>query len=71
MVLHRGGFTFIPNSAVKEGILSNLVSHLFTNNSEVLLYIQKKNGSQTYTHIQQLKSESETPLVVLQNTNSG
>ncbi|CAB4005291.1 Hypothetical predicted protein [Paramuricea clavata] len=71
MVLHGGGFTFIPKSAVKEGTLPNLVSQLFTNHSEVLLYIQKKDGRQTYTHIEQLKEKSQTPLVVLQNTNSG
>ncbi|CAB4015897.1 Hypothetical predicted protein [Paramuricea clavata] len=71
MILHGGGFTFIPKSAVKNGTLSNFVSQLFTNHSEVLLYILKKDGSQTYTHIQQLKEKSQTPLVVLQNTNSG
>jgi hypothetical protein len=64
MVLHGGGFTFIPKSAIKNGTLPNLVSQLFTNHSEVLLYIQKKDGSQTYTHIQQLKEKSQTPLVV-------
>jgi hypothetical protein len=71
MVLHGGGFTFIPKSAVKEGTLPNLVSQLFTSHNEVLLYIQKKDGSQTYTRIQQLGEQSQTPLVVLQNINSG
>ncbi|CAB4008412.1 Hypothetical predicted protein [Paramuricea clavata] len=71
MVLHGGGFTFIPKSAVKNGTLPNLVSQLFTNYYEVLLYIQKKDGSQTYTHIQQQEEQSQKPLVVLQNTNSG
>ena len=71
MVLHGGGFTFIPKSAVRSGTLPNLVSQLFTNNNEVLLYIQKKDGSQTYTHIRQLAEESQTPFVVLQNTHSG
>ena len=71
MALHGGGFTFIPTSAVKEGNLPNLVSQLFTNRYEVLLYIQKKDGSQTYTHIQQQEKQSQKPLVVLQNTNSG
>jgi hypothetical protein len=59
MALHGGGFTFIPKSDVKEGTLPNLVSQLFTNYSEVLLYIQKKDGSQTYTHIQQLEEKSQ------------
>ncbi|CAB3997382.1 Hypothetical predicted protein [Paramuricea clavata] len=71
MVLHGGGFTFIPKSAVKKGTLPNLVSQLFTNHAEVLLYIQKKNGSQIHTHIRQLKEQPQTPLIVLQNTNSG
>ena len=71
MALHGGGFTLIPKSAVRLGTLPNLVSQLFTNHSEVLLFIQKKNGSQTYTLIQQLGKESHTPLVVLQNTHSG
>jgi hypothetical protein len=71
MILHGGGFTFIPKSAVKKGTLPNLVSQLFTNHYEVLLYIQKKDGSQSYTYIQQLEEKSQTHLVVLQNTNSG
>ncbi|CAB3993405.1 Hypothetical predicted protein [Paramuricea clavata] len=70
MVLYGGGFTFIPKSAVKKGTLPKLVSQLFTNHSEVLLYIQKKDGSQTYTHIRQLEEKSQTPLVVLQNTHT-
>ena len=71
MVRHGGGFTFIPKSAVKKGTLPNLVPQLFLNQSEALLYIQKKDGSQTFTLIRQLEAESHTPLVVLQNTNSG
>jgi hypothetical protein len=42
-----------------------------TTSYEVLLYIQKKDGSQSYTYIQQLEEKSQTHLVVLQNTNSG
>ena len=71
MVLHGGGFTFIPKSAVRLGTLPDLVSQLFTSYNEVLLYIHKKDGSQMYTLIQQLGEESHTPLVVLQNTHSG
>jgi hypothetical protein len=71
MILHGGGFTFIPKSAVKNGTLPNLVSQLFENHYEVLLYIQKKDGSHSYTYIQQLEEKSQTHLVVLQNTNSG
>ena len=70
MVLHGGGFTVIPKSAVELGKLPNLVSQLFTDHKEVLLYIERKDGSQTYTLIQQLE-ESHTPLIVLQNTHSG
>lgn len=71
MVLHGGGFTFIPKSAVRNGTLPTLVSQLFTSRNEVLLYIQKKDESQTYTLIQQLAQESHTPLVVLLNTHTG
>ena len=71
MILHGGGFTFIPKSAVRLGTLPNLVSQLFTNHSEVLLYIQKKDGNLMYTLIQQFEEESDMPLVVFQNTYSG
>ena len=71
MVLHDGGFTFIPKSAMKKGTLPNLLPQLFTSRNEVLLYIQNKDGSQTYTYIEQLQEQENTPLAVLQNTHSG
>jgi hypothetical protein len=71
MVLHGGGFTFIPKPAVRNGTIPNLVTQLFTNHNEVLLYIQNKDGSQTYTLIEQLGKKSHIPLVILQNTYTG
>lgn len=54
MAIAGGGFTFVPRSAIRENKSQHLTQALFTDRSRVLMRIQKKDGTQPYTLVEQL-----------------
>jgi len=54
MVIAGGGFTFVPRTAIRGIESQQMISELFINRTLVLMRIQKKDGTQPYTLVQQL-----------------
>ena len=55
MTIAGGGFTFVPRTAIRDTQESKqLISKLFTDRTQVLMRIQKKDGTQPYTLVRQL-----------------
>ncbi|KAJ7365067.1 hypothetical protein OS493_007709 [Desmophyllum pertusum] len=54
MAIAGGGFTFVPRTAIRGIESQQLISPLFTNRTQVLMRIQKKDGAQPYTLVEQL-----------------
>ena len=54
MAIAGGGFTFVPRSAIRGNKSQHLTQALFTDRSRVLMRIQKKDGTQPYTLVEQL-----------------
>ena len=54
MAIAGGGFTFLPRSAIRGTESQQLVTALFTDRSRMLMRIQKKDGTQPYTLVEQL-----------------
>ena len=54
MAIAGGGFTFVPRTAIRGIESQQVISELFTNRTQVLMRIQKKDGTQSYTLVQQL-----------------
>ena len=54
MAIAGGGFTFVPRTAIRGCESQQMLSELFTNRTQVLMRIQKKDGTQPYTLVQQL-----------------
>ena len=71
MAIAGGGFTFVPRSAIR-GIESQLmIVALFTDRSRVLMRIQKKNGTQPYTLVEQLPEYKQYRLGARVNNYDG
>ncbi|XP_046863708.1 uncharacterized protein LOC124457519 [Xenia sp. Carnegie-2017] len=71
MKYHGGGYTFIPTHAVRRGRLTTLIRQVFKNKKNVLLRIQKRDGSQPFTLISQLYRNRRIPLKVLMHSYVG
>ena len=54
MEIAGGGFTFVPRTAIWGNESQQMISELFTNRTQVLMRIQKEDGTQPYTLVQQL-----------------
>ena len=54
MAIAGGGFTFVPRTAIRGCESQQMLSELFTNRTQVLMRIKKKDGTQPYTLVQQL-----------------
>ena len=54
MAIAGGGFTFVPRTAIRGTESQQIISELFTDRTQVLMRIQKKDGTQPYTLVQQL-----------------
>ena len=54
MAIAGGGFTFVPRTAIRGIESQQMITELFTNRTQVLMRIQKKDGTQPYTLVQQL-----------------
>ena len=54
MAIAGGGFTFVPRTAIRGIESQQLISPLFTNRTQVLMRIQKNDGAQPYTLVEQL-----------------
>ena len=54
MAIEGGGFTFVPRTAIRGIESQQMISELFTDRTQVLMRIQKKDGTQPYTLVQQL-----------------
>ena len=54
MAIAGGGFTFVPRTAIRGDESKQMISELFTDRTQVLMRIQKKDGTQPYTLVQQL-----------------
>ena len=53
MAIAGGGFTFVPRTAMRGIESQQMIYELFTNRTQVLMRIQKKDGSQPYTLVEQ------------------
>jgi len=54
MAIAGGGFTFVPRTDIRGIESQQMIFELFTNRTQVLMRIQKKDGTQPYTLVQQL-----------------
>ena len=54
MAIAGGGFTFVPRTAIQGTKSQRMISELFTDRTQVLMRIQKKDGTQPYTLVKQL-----------------
>ena len=54
MAIAGGGFTFVSRTAIRGIESQQMIYELFTNRTQVLMRIQKKDGSQPYTLVEQL-----------------
>ena len=54
MAIAGGGFTFVPRTAIRGIESQQMITELFTNRTQVLMRIQKKDGTQPYTLVEQL-----------------
>ena len=54
MAIAGGGFTFVPRTDIRGIENQQMISELFTNRTQVLMRIQKKDGTQPYTLVQKL-----------------
>ena len=54
MAIAGGGFSFVPRTDIRGTVRQQMISELFSNRTQVLMRIQKKDGTQPYTLAQQL-----------------
>lgn len=71
MAIAGGGFTFVPRTAIRGIESQQMISELFTNRTQVLMRIQKKDGTQPYTLVQQLPEYKQHLLGARVNNYNG
>ena len=70
--IEGGGFTFLPGSLTRRPDAQQIVNALFKDKKNVLLELQKKNGSsESYTLIQPHPNYTKFPFGVLVNNYTG
>ena len=70
--IEGGGFTFLPGSLTRRPGAQQIVNALFKDKKNVLLKLQKKNGSsESYTLIQPHPNYTKFPFGVLVNNYTG
>ena len=71
MAIAGGGFTFVPRTAIRGIESQQMITELFTSRNQVLMRIQKKDGTQPYTLIEQLPEYKQHLLGVRVNNFDG
>ena len=71
MAIAGGGFTFVPRTAIRGIESQQMISELFTDRTQVLMRIQKKDGTQPYTLVQQLPENEQHLLGARVNNYDG
>ena len=71
MTIDGGGFTFVPKTAIRGIESQQMIYELFTNRTQVLMRIQKKDGSQPYTLVEQLPEYKQHLLGIRVNNFDG
>ncbi|XP_078368817.1 uncharacterized protein LOC144652615 [Oculina patagonica] len=71
MAIAGGGFTFVPRTAIRAIENQQLISELFTDRTQVLMRIQKKDVTQPYTLVEQLPEYKQHLLGVRVNNYDG
>ena len=71
MAIAGGGFTFLPRSAIRGIESQQLITALFNDKTRVLMRIEKKDGTQPYTLVEQLPEYKQYQLEVRSNSYDG
>ena len=71
MAIAGGGFTFVPRTAIRGNESQQMISELFTDRTQVLMRIQKKDGTQPFTLVQQLPEYKQNLLGARVNNYDG
>jgi len=71
MAIAGGGFTFVPRTAIRGIESQQMITELFTNRTKVLMRIQKKDGTQPYTLVEQLPEYKQPVLGARVNNFDG
>jgi len=71
MAIAGGGFTFFRRTAIRGIESQQMISELFTDRTQVLMRIQKKDGTQPYTLVQQLPEYKQHLLGARVNNHDG
>lgn len=71
MAIAGGGFSFVPREAIRGIESQQMITELFTSRTQVLMRIQKKDGTQPYTLVQQLPEYKQHLLGARVNNHDG